>query len=179
MPAIPAPRCYTNAANAIDWRELRATARLLRAQSTRHGRKGFTLRQCLANTMALARAEQELRADSPFSAAADAIDAALEALGLDGYGVAEREEAIVAFHAGRPCCLTTGGYGHQGALIAASAINRGDPDLSWFFPAGDARAALAPRAFAAALIRAGTLRPLNAAARRLFALATAPERLAA
>jgi hypothetical protein len=179
MPAIPRPRCYTNAANSIDWRELRAAAKLLRAQSTRHGRRGFTLRQCLANTMALARAEQEMRTDSPFSGAADAVDAALEALGLDDYGAAEREEAIAAFHAGRPCCLTTGGYSQQGALIAASAINRGDADLAWFFPASDARAALAPLAFAAALIRAGTLRPLNPAARRMFAQATALDRLAA
>lgn len=179
MNFIPKARFFTFPSNEINLASVRASAQQFR----RHGRKprlgAYTIKDCIKEALALARAEQDERRDSELSSAADAVDAAISALGLDGYGSMEREEAIVAYHRGRPCVLTTGGYHHQGAQIAASAINRGDADLSYFLPAGDRRASMSPIKFAAELIMGKTLRPVNGAARRLFASVARSDRMAA
>jgi hypothetical protein len=184
MPAAPRPRHFTTTANEISLREVRAAARQFRRHAAGYGRigtirQGRSIRDCINDAMRLAIREKQERANNELSAAADAIDAAITALGLDGYGSIAREEAIRAFDAGRPCVLSTGSYHHQGALIGSHAINRGDADLSHFFGAGDDRAALAPIAFAASLISAGTLRPVNRAAAILFASVATRGQLAA
>lgn len=179
MRSIPKARFFTFPSNEINLREVRASAQQFRRRGRKPRLGAYTIKDCIKEAVALARAEQDERRDSELSSAADAVDAAISALGLDGYGSAEREEAIVAYHRGGPCVLTTGGYHHQGAQIAASAINRGDADMSYFSPPSHCQADMGPTDFALPLILAKTLRPVNGAARRLFASVARGDRMAA
>jgi hypothetical protein len=133
---VPRTRYYTRPDNSIDMGMLRKAAkafrrdRLLRKATVKFF-GGGSIRGVLDRCVSAAATEAETMRDCPYSAAADAVDAAYGALGISPFDPVERALAVLSFHAGRPA-VGTRCWGHS--TITTQCINAGADTMDWAAP---------------------------------------------
>ncbi|WP_116398257.1 hypothetical protein [Methylovirgula sp. 4M-Z18] len=168
MLQVPERRLFTTPTNLIDWRAVRRVATGLRRKnpdwpaSIGPVRRGTSIRGCLTEALARARAEQEARQGDLFAVAADVVDGAILVLHRGDPSAADsltRRRAIVALAAGRAAFLPSGGCSDQLALSACAAVNTGAVSLARFIGLTAEATGRPPTAYASMLIDA--LCPVN------------------